>query len=139
MREPNRVRIQMPVDTGNIQGLLPKQALSQALRNLLQNGLDASQSNQEVELTVSVDQPHSQGEEQIWKLVIADRGTGMNPEVQRRIGEPFFTTKEVGQGMGLGVFLTRNVIHGLGGDLRFDPSPGNGTTCTVTLPVKPSR
>ena len=136
MREPERVNIQMSNKIGDSLGILPKQALSQALRNLLQNGLDASTPDQSIELLVEVEKNvGSKKSAEVWRMTIRDSGTGMTDEVHRRIGEPFFTTKEVGQGMGLGVFLTRNVIRGLGGEINFEPSPDGGTICSVTLPV----
>ena len=136
MREPQRVHIQMPLAIGDSQGILPKQALSQALRNLLQNGLDASTSQQTIDLHLAVDkQLGPKKSMEIWRLTITDQGSGMTDEVRRRVGEPFFTTKEVGQGMGLGVFLTRNVIRGLGGEIVFEQPPEGGTICRVTLPV----
>ncbi len=136
MREPQRVNIQMSNAISDSLGILPKQALSQALRNLLQNGLDASTPQQSVDLKVAVNKSvGSKKSKEIWQLTITDQGSGMTEEVKRRIGEPFFTTKEVGQGMGLGVFLTRNVIRGLGGEIVFESSPDGGTICLVTLPV----
>lgn len=136
MREPQRVKIHMSSKIGDSLGVLPKQALSQALRNLLQNGLDASSQEQTIDLLAEVEKSVGlKKSSEIWKLTITDMGTGMTEEVYRRIGEPFFTTKEVGQGMGLGVFLTRNVVRGLGGELSFEPVPNGGTICRVTLPV----
>ena len=135
MREPHRIHIQMSNAINDSLGILPKQALSQALRNLLQNGLDASTPQQTVDLKVAVNKRvGSKKSKEIWELTIIDQGSGMTEEVKRRIGEPFFTTKEVGQGMGLGVFLTRNVIRGLGGEIVFESSPDGGTICLVTLP-----
>ncbi len=133
MREPHRVEIEMERAVGDFQALLPKQALSQALRNLLQNGLDASGNSQRVHVLSTI--VLSADDRRSWLLEITDHGIGMSDEVLRRIGEPFFTTKEVGEGMGLGVFLTRNVIQGLGGDLRFARGPKGGTRCTVRLPL----
>ncbi len=52
-----------------------------------------------------------------------------------RIGEPFFTTKEPGRGMGLGLFLARAVIEGVGGNLRIESHPAGGTEVSVTLPI----
>ncbi len=136
MREPQRVNIQMSNAISDSLGILPKQALSQALRNLLQNGLDASTPQQTVDLKVAVNKRVGLNKsKEMWQLTITDQGSGMTDEVKRRIGEPFFTTKEVGQGMGLGVFLTRNVIRGLGGEIVFESSPDGGTICLVTLPV----
>ena len=136
MREPQRVKILMSKAIGDSLGILPKQALSQALRNLLQNGLDASAPDQTIEMQVGLGkQSGVKSSKEVWQLTITDQGSGMTDEVQRRIGEPFFTTKEVGQGMGLGVFLTRNVIRGLGGELTFEQVESGGTICRVTLPV----
>ena len=140
MREQQRVEIQMENAVGDRMGVLPKQALSQAIRNLLQNGLDASSPAHRVVLNVSVDGLSSTNRlSEVWQLRIIDQGSGMSEEVQRRVGEPFFTTKEVGQGMGLGVFLTRNVIRGLGGELSFEQAESGGTLCRVTLPVFQNR
>jgi two-component system, sensor histidine kinase RegB len=59
----------------------------------------------------------------------------MSPQELARAGEPFFTTKEPGQGMGLGLFLTRNVIERLGGSLKMQSTLGKGTTAEVRLPT----
>lgn len=61
----------------------------------------------------------------------------MSHETLRRIGEPFFTTKEPGKGMGLGTFLVRTLAEQLGGRLTFESAPGEGTTATFELPVAP--
>lgn len=145
MREPQRVLITMSSAVANRTAMLPKQAISQALRNLLQNGLDASKPDQTIQMIAEVvggdvadakAAGATSGKSSVLRLNIIDTGSGMSEEVRRRIGEPFFTTKEVGQGMGLGVFLTRNVIQGLGGDLVFEVASTGGTHCCVTIPLQ---
>jgi two-component system sensor histidine kinase RegB len=133
MREPQRVTVDMERAVADFQALLPKQALSQALRNLIQNGLDASSPQQSVKVHSTI--VLQREDQRFWLLEIADKGSGMSDDVLRRIGEPFFTTKEVGEGMGMGVFLTRNVIHGLGGDLQFERKNEGGTLCKVQIPL----
>lgn len=133
MREPHRVDVRMEKAVGDFKAMLPKQALSQALRNLLQNGLDASDPEHHVTLTSNI--TLGKQDQRNWQLVIEDSGSGLNEEVLRRIGEPFFTTKEVGKGMGMGVFLTRNVIQGLGGTIRFERRLPRGTLCNVSIPI----
>ena len=64
-----------------------------------------------------------------------DQGHGMEPEQAARAGEPFFTTKEPGRGMGLGLYLSRSVIERLSGSLELTSAPGRGTTAKVTLPL----
>ena len=59
----------------------------------------------------------------------------MPGEVLARIGEPFFTTKAPGRGMGLGLFLARAVIEGVGGTLQIDSRAGEGTEVRVVLPT----
>jgi two-component system sensor histidine kinase RegB len=52
-----------------------------------------------------------------------------------RAGDPFFTTKAPGEGMGLGLFLTRTVLERIGGKLSLSSSPGQGTRATVQVPL----
>ncbi len=69
-------------------------------------------------------------------ITIEDNGTGMTPEIRAKVFEPFFTTKPTGEGTGLGLSLTYEiVVHGHGGTLALNTEPGQGTTFTVTLPV----
>ena len=61
----------------------------------------------------------------------------MSTETLNRISEPFFTTKQPGKGMGLGMFLAENVIGRLGGEISVTSVLEQGTTVTVRLPRKP--
>lgn len=128
IREPERVEIQIAEQHAEVTNLLPVQAAAQALRNIVQNALDASQTDQSVSLHASYDTTS-------WVIRVVDSGEGMTPEVLERIGEPFFTTKEPGRGMGLGLYLTQNVLRRLGGRLDFESKPGLGSTATLTLPT----
>ena len=64
---------------------------------------------------------------------VSDTGSGMSEEMLRRAGEPFFTTKEPGRGMGLGLFLVRLVAQQCGATFSIDSKPGVGTTCVLEL------
>ncbi len=68
-------------------------------------------------------------------FTISDTGTGMTPFVLQHVFEPFFTTRGVGRGKGLGLPLCRGVIDSAGGEISIESAPGLGTTVTVTLPV----
>jgi two-component system, sensor histidine kinase RegB len=107
---------------------LPPRAISQALRSLVTNAQDASPPDQPVVIAVRASREEL-------TVVIADKGGGMSPEVLARIGEPFYTTKVPGRGMGLGLFLARAVIESVGGNLAIDSQIGEGTRVTVTVPV----
>ncbi len=128
MRQPDRIDVHLRPENSIATARLPLQALSQAIRNLLQNALDASAADRRVLMEITTDAD-------TWVIRVIDQGEGMDAETVERIGQPFFTTKSVGQGMGLGVFLTRNVVRGLSGDLKIESRQGQGTTVVVTLPV----
>ncbi len=66
---------------------------------------------------------------------IEDNGAGMSDAVLRRIGEPFFSTKPVGQGTGLGLAVSFGLVKAMGGALRFESTPGVGTKATLELRV----
>ncbi len=68
-------------------------------------------------------------------LSVRDEGTGMDAETLRRCIEPFFTTKGVGKGTGLGLAMVHGLAEQLAGRLALDSTPGKGTTATLWLPV----
>jgi signal transduction histidine kinase len=67
------------------------------------------------------------------RLRVIDRGHGMTPEVLRRVGEPFFTTRGA-SGTGLGLGISQRIVAEHGGQMTFESTAGQGTTVTVTLP-----
>jgi len=107
---------------------LPPHAVSQALRSLITNAQDASPPTAAVVVAVSRNASTI-------GLAIRDRGAGMPSEILARIGEPFFTTKPPGRGMGLGLFLARAVIEAVGGTLQIESKAGEGTSVLVALPT----
>jgi two-component system sensor histidine kinase RegB len=109
---------------------LPRRAVSQALRSLVTNAQDASPGGAAVVVAV-----RASDDARALAISIRDRGAGMPGEVLARIGEPFFTTKAPGRGMGLGLFLARAVIEGVGGTLQIDSQAGEGTEVRVVLPT----
>ncbi|CAN7778536.1 PAS domain S-box protein [Paraburkholderia hospita] len=69
------------------------------------------------------------------RVSVADTGSGMPPEVVARAFEPFFTTRDVGKGSGLGLSQVYGFIAQSGGDVRIDSEPGRGTVVSMYLPV----
>lgn len=70
------------------------------------------------------------------RITISDTGCGMTSEQIERVFLPFFTTKEVGKGTGLGLSVSYGIIKSLGGKIEVSSSPGEGSTFTITLPLR---
>ncbi len=68
------------------------------------------------------------------EIVVADTGVGMPPEVRERVLEPFYTTKAVGEGTGLGLSTVYGAVREHGGEVRIDSEPGEGTAVSILLP-----
>lgn len=104
-----------------------KGALLGALRALIKNGLQASSPD-----TTVVCHTELIGDEVLFS--IKDSGSGMSEEVQSRAGEPFFTSKEPGKGMGLGLYLTKLFALQVGGHVKIFSKVGHGTQVVLQVP-----
>jgi two-component system NtrC family sensor kinase len=112
--------------------------LQQVLINLLTNALAATNEGGEVQIAVETGrlndaEPVPNGPPMV-KLSVRDTGCGMPKEDVGRALEPFFTTKAIGSGTGLGLFLSRQIISAHEGALLIDSEPGKGTRVVVCLP-----
>ena len=107
----------------------PKEALVQMVENIARNGFDACETGR-VSLQL---RKVGRGVE----LCFSDEGHGMSEQEVKRATEPFFTTKDSGDRMGLGLFLARTLVDSLGGRLSIESAPGQGTTIRVQLPQSP--
>ena len=122
------VRLDLPRAVASHVVRWPPRAVAQALRSVITNAQDASAT----EDVVVVGRLVPKGV----VIEVSDSGSGMSAEVLARVGEPFFTTKAPGRGMGLGLFLTRAVVESLGGDLEIHSVPDEGTRVSLRLPVQ---
>ncbi len=104
--------------------------INQCLLHILKNALDAVDHNGIIKMITS----YNEDEDQII-IRIVDNGKGMSPEVVRQALNPFFTTKAVGSGTGVGLSLTEGIIKRHGGMINISSKEGEGTTVTMTLPV----
>ncbi len=113
--------------------------LTQVLTNLVVNGIHATPAGGSVTLSAKlVDQTppaYVGGEEQAWMAIaVRDTGTGLDEAARARIFEPFYTTKEVGAGTGLGLSVSWGLVREHGGWIDVQSTPGEGSTFTVYLP-----
>jgi signal transduction histidine kinase len=69
-------------------------------------------------------------------IAVSDNGTGMTEQVKEKIFQPFFTTKPTGEGTGLGLSLSYDIVtKGHGGELRVETKEGVGTEFIIQLPI----
>ncbi|MBX2816890.1 MAG: hypothetical protein KTR24_12870 [Saprospiraceae bacterium] len=73
------------------------------------------------------------------QIIITDNGPGIDQETLANIFQPFFTTKPAGEGTGLGLSLSYDIIKSHGGDLSVESEVGKGTAFTIALPISPSQ
>jgi two-component system sensor histidine kinase/response regulator len=109
---------------------IPPTELTQVLINLVANGAQAVAARGSPNGRVSIHASESAG---MLVLEVKDDGVGMTPDVLKRVGTPFFTTRA--QGTGLGLAQCQRLIGTAGGRLAIDSEPGKGTTVTITLPI----
>lgn len=116
--------------------------LHQVLTNLIINARDAAGERGTLELAVRQQQfvgthcssCHGDINGDWVGLTIADNGPGMDPATASQIFRPFFTTKDVGKGTGMGLSVAHGIVHRLGGHILVDSAPKRGATFTVLLP-----
>lgn len=104
--------------------------MNQAVMNLVVNAIDAMDGQGTLTISTGAD-----GE--VYRIVVADTGTGIPPEVHERIFDPFFTTKPVGEGTGLGLSLAYSTVKKHGGTLTLE-NQERGTRATICIPHVPS-
>src|SRR5438876_824981 len=109
-------------------------ALYDLLVNLIRNAADAS-AGRPAPIRVGLIQ-----EANSLRLTVEDRGVGIRPQDLERIFEPGYTTKEFGEGSGMGLVVVQSVIRNMfAGSIAVDSTVGTGTTVTVTLPIPAQR
>ena len=132
------LEVRLADDVGEV--VMEPQEIGRVLVNLVDNALDAARQRAEAELngyapsvTVST-RATGTGVE----VRVEDNGTGMPEAVRAKVFEPFFTTKPTGQGTGLGLSLSHDIVaQGHGGALTVESEEGRGTVFALTLPTEP--
>lgn len=122
-------------DCGSVTVHGDRKALGGAIANLIENAIQATPAGGSVvcEVTRAATQGALPGEE--LRFAVRDSGRGIEPALQARLFEPFFTTRA--EGTGLGLAIARGVARGHGGDIQLESTPGVGSTFTLTVPLTP--
>jgi signal transduction histidine kinase len=145
-KNPFNVEIKLDLDDSFGKIALIEEDFSRVLLNLCNNAFDAMREKNKTEpgykplISISTKQ-----KEKAVEIAITDNGPGIPDEIKNKIFQPFFTTKPTGQGTGLGLSLSYDIItKGHGGNLSVESMPagktgktGDGAEFIVTLPLKP--
>jgi two-component system NtrC family sensor kinase len=108
--------------------------LQQVFTNLIMNARDSiANGNGRIVLATR------NGEEDLLTVEVADNGVGIDPDDVAKIYDPFFTTKGVGRGTGLGLAVTYGIVQEHSGHISVNSTPGVGTTFRITLPTRDPR
>jgi PAS domain S-box-containing protein len=131
-----RVAIDLPEDLPPC--LADPNQVEMALLNLSVNARDAMPEGGTLSLTASAEEAGEGAPDlrpgRYVRLCVSDTGCGMEPDVLARAIEPFFSTKGIGRGTGLGLSMVHGLAAQLGGALRLRSAPGEGTTVELWLP-----
>ncbi len=129
--EKEHVLLAQHVDENTPKIWMQVNSMQQVLLNLISNALDALMESQKKEIHIEIYR-----EDDFVRLIMTDSGCGLAPEHLEKIYDPFFTTKPVGQGTGLGLSTSRSIIESHGGDITCESKLYVGTIFKILLPIK---
>jgi len=139
---PSTVQLHTTFDDGPLHVLADATQIQQVLMNLCTNGWHALQgSSGRIEIGLEAAEPgHPQRPADLPSgrfahLWVGDDGCGMDAATQARIFEPFYTTKPVGQGTGLGLAVVHGIVTAHGGAIRVESAPSQGSRFHLYLPM----
>ncbi len=126
-----KVRIILsPVDA-SISVMAGQVRLSQVVVNLLSNAIDAVAECSQRDVLIS-----AQVRDKKVYICVEDSGPGVPPEDSSKIFDAFFTSKDVGDGLGLGLSIAYNIVHDFGGEILVEQSQMGGAAFTISLPAQ---
>ena len=115
--------VELQIEIANEEAVLAEPSqLEQVLFNLLKNALESGAST----VSIAIDGT---------RAAVRDNGEGISPEEQGRVFDPFFTKKPVGEGSGLGLSISHDIVEANGGTISLTSTPGEGSVFTVELPA----
>jgi signal transduction histidine kinase len=133
----HEVEVKLDLDPDIPEVLAEHNRLEQVFINLVSNAIDAmdekasqpDNADKEKRLTIK---SFAENAQVVVKVI--DTGTGMTEEIKNKIFEPFYTTKKVGKGTGLGVSISYGIVKDYQGSIEIETEVGKGTTFTLKFP-----
>ncbi len=127
----NRIEVRRKITPGVPRILCNAGHVNQVFMNILTNAAQAIGGEGWIEVRIQqVD------DNRAVEVAITDSGPGIRNEAMAKITDPFFTTKEVGEGTGLGLWISENIVRAHGGTMRWHNAADGGAVFVVTLPIK---
>jgi len=127
------------LDDQPVRVVVDRNQMEQAILNMAVNARDAMPDGGRLTMRTARERVEAASNEVLagsyGVLTLEDTGCGMSPEVQRHVFEPFFSTKEIGQGSGLGLSMVYGFVKQSGGHVRLRSSPGKGAEFDLSFPL----
>ena len=127
---PSEMTVELDIPDGLLVWV-DKQRMQQVFLNLIKNAVDACE--RQGKIWISAKEFSTEGRREV-EILVSDNGPGIPPEDQQKIFDPFYTSKDVGKGSGLGLFIVHDIIESHGGTISVDSRLGEGTTFIIWLP-----
>jgi signal transduction histidine kinase len=127
---PGEIDIDIEMEPG-LNVIADKQRMQQVFLNLLKNAVDALDERGKIWISA---RDFMSGDRKEVEILVSDNGPGIAPELLKKIFDPFFSSKDVGKGSGLGLFIVHDIIESHGGTISVDSRLGEGTTFIIWLP-----
>ncbi len=134
--------ISLDMDEPDLAVVVDSAQLESAIVNLIENAKDSTESEGRISVKVSIEQltgdlnsEYSLQAGEYIVITVSDDGCGIEENVLPKVTDPFFSTKEVGEGAGLGLSVVNGFVKKTGGELRLQSEPGMGTRVDMVLPL----
>lgn len=126
------VNIKLNLDAEKPMVLGNRNKMQQAILNIISNAKDAVLDTDKENKQIAINTKNAEGD---FILEISDNGCGMPDEIKNKIFDSYFTTKPAGEGTGIGLDLTKNIVEGFGGKIEVFSQEGEGTQFVIKLPL----
>ncbi|MCA9190615.1 MAG: HAMP domain-containing histidine kinase [Planctomycetales bacterium] len=127
---PRRIELRTKIET-TAQVLADRTALTEAIWCLIRNSIEAIHSDGTIIITLAKMPTYSQ-------ISIHDTGLGLSPDALQNCFEPYYSAREAGRGLGIGLFKAQRIVHAHQGEISLQNHPDGGCLATIQLPYKDS-